>query len=146
MPESQNIEYKKSWHNDYLKWVCGFANANGGKIYIGKDDNGKVKGFMLAWEFILAGMGNRLPFGWLDMVHIHRLTTKEAGDLANYLCQTSEEHGWYGLQTPYIPYFDMKPLKDAKFFFFDKKINLDFFNMNNVPIPEKVETVYFDWR
>lgn len=42
MPESQNIEYKQSWHDDYLKWVCGFANAQGGKIYIGKDDNGNT--------------------------------------------------------------------------------------------------------
>ncbi|MBR5906820.1 MAG: putative DNA binding domain-containing protein [Bacteroidales bacterium] len=39
MDESQNIEYKSSWHDEYLKWICGFANANGGKIYIGvKDD------------------------------------------------------------------------------------------------------------
>ena len=44
MPEQQNIEYKQSWHDDYLKWVCGFANASGGVIYIGKDDNGKVVG------------------------------------------------------------------------------------------------------
>ena len=42
MPEQQNIEYKQSWHNDYLKWVCGLANAQGGVIYIGKDDNGNV--------------------------------------------------------------------------------------------------------
>ncbi len=42
MPEQQNIEYKSSWHNDYLKWVCGFANAIGGLIYIGKDDVGNV--------------------------------------------------------------------------------------------------------
>jgi ATP-dependent DNA helicase RecG len=42
MPEQQNIEYKQSWHDDYLKWVCGFANANGGVIYIGKDDNGNL--------------------------------------------------------------------------------------------------------
>ncbi|PIX33156.1 MAG: transcriptional regulator [Bacteroidetes bacterium CG_4_8_14_3_um_filter_31_14] len=44
MPEQQNIEYKQSWHDDYLKWVCGFANAQGGLIFIGKDDNGKVVG------------------------------------------------------------------------------------------------------
>lgn len=25
--ESQNIEFKESWRDDYLKWVCGFANA-----------------------------------------------------------------------------------------------------------------------
>lgn len=42
MNESQNIEYKQTWHDDYLKWVCGFANAFGGTIYIGKDDNGNV--------------------------------------------------------------------------------------------------------
>ena len=44
MPEQQNIEYKSSWHDDYLDWVCGFANAQGGKIYIGKDDSGNVIG------------------------------------------------------------------------------------------------------
>ena len=44
MPEQQNIEYKESWHDDYLKWVCGFANASGGTLYIGKDDNGNTVG------------------------------------------------------------------------------------------------------
>jgi ATP-dependent DNA helicase RecG len=28
MPEQQNAEYKQSGHDDYLKWICGFANAN----------------------------------------------------------------------------------------------------------------------
>ena len=46
MPEQQNIEYKSSWHDDYLKWVCGFANAQGGRIYVGKDDAGKVVGLL----------------------------------------------------------------------------------------------------
>ena len=44
MAESQNIEYKESWRDEYLKWVCGFANAQGGKIYIGCNDNGDVVG------------------------------------------------------------------------------------------------------
>jgi len=44
MSESQNIEYKSSWHDDYLDWVCGFANAQGGRIYIGMNDNGEVVG------------------------------------------------------------------------------------------------------
>ncbi|MCL2652117.1 MAG: putative DNA binding domain-containing protein [Candidatus Azobacteroides sp.] len=44
MPEQQNIEYKSSWHDDYLKWVCGFANAQGGKIYIGMNDAATVVG------------------------------------------------------------------------------------------------------
>lgn len=42
MVESQNLEYKQSWHDDYLKWICGFANAQGGTIYIGKDDIGTM--------------------------------------------------------------------------------------------------------
>lgn len=39
MDESQNIEFKESWRDEYLKWVCGFANANGGKIYIGVEND-----------------------------------------------------------------------------------------------------------
>src|SRR5258708_3634390 len=44
MDEDQNIEYKESWRDEYLKWVCGFANAQGGKIFIGIDDHGQVAG------------------------------------------------------------------------------------------------------
>ena len=44
MAESQNVEYKESWRDEYLKWVCGFANAQGGCIYIGLNDNGEVVG------------------------------------------------------------------------------------------------------
>ena len=42
MAEDQNIEWKESWRDEYLKWICGFANANGGKIVIGKKDDGSV--------------------------------------------------------------------------------------------------------
>ena len=42
--ESQNIEYKQSWRDDFLKEICAFANSQGGKLYIGIDDNGKVVG------------------------------------------------------------------------------------------------------
>lgn len=44
MTESQSTEYKESWRDEYLKWICGFANANGGKLIIGKNDKGKVVG------------------------------------------------------------------------------------------------------
>lgn len=30
MKENQNIEWKQSWRDEYLKWICGFANAEGG--------------------------------------------------------------------------------------------------------------------
>lgn len=42
--ENQNVEYKQSWRDEYIKWICGFANATGGKIYIGIDDKGMVSG------------------------------------------------------------------------------------------------------
>ena len=34
--ENQNVEYKESWHDKYLEWICGYANAKGGTLYIGK--------------------------------------------------------------------------------------------------------------
>ena len=42
--ENQNKEYKRSWSDEYLKWVCGFANAQGGRIFIGIDDDKSVYG------------------------------------------------------------------------------------------------------
>ena len=44
MKESQNIEWKETWNDEYLKWICGFANAQGGKIYLGIKDDGFVCG------------------------------------------------------------------------------------------------------
>ena len=44
MPEQQNTEYKSIWKDEYLKWICGFANAQGGKIYIGMNDAATVVG------------------------------------------------------------------------------------------------------
>lgn len=44
MAESQNIEYKESWRDEYLKWLCGFANAQGGTIYIGIYNAGNAVG------------------------------------------------------------------------------------------------------
>jgi len=42
--ENQNIEWKESWRDEFLKWICGFANADGGKLFIGINDNGEVIG------------------------------------------------------------------------------------------------------
>ena len=44
MIENQDIEFKSIWKDEWLKWVCGMANSNGGIIYIGKDDKGNVVG------------------------------------------------------------------------------------------------------
>ncbi|MDR0990041.1 MAG: winged helix-turn-helix transcriptional regulator [Propionibacteriaceae bacterium] len=42
--ETHVVEWKQSWRDEYLKWICGFANAQGGVLEIGKDDHGKVVG------------------------------------------------------------------------------------------------------
>jgi ATP-dependent DNA helicase RecG len=42
MPENQSIEFKETWKDEYLKWICGFANANGGSLFIGKNDAGEI--------------------------------------------------------------------------------------------------------
>lgn len=42
--ETQNIEWKESWRDEYLKWICGFANADGGTLFIGKRDDGSIAG------------------------------------------------------------------------------------------------------
>ena len=44
MEESQNIEWKESWRDEYIKWIGGFANASGGKLFIGINDKGQVTG------------------------------------------------------------------------------------------------------
>ena len=37
--EHQSVEWKQAWRDEYLKWICGYANAYGGTIYIGTDDD-----------------------------------------------------------------------------------------------------------
>ncbi len=44
MKENQQREWKESWRDDYLKWICGFANAEGGTLEIGRNDKGVVVG------------------------------------------------------------------------------------------------------
>ena len=43
-PETQNVEWKSSWRDEYLAWICGFANAQGGVLEIGRNDRGEVVG------------------------------------------------------------------------------------------------------
>ena len=44
MGEDKYTEWKESWRDEYLKWICGFANAQGGVLEIGRNDKGKVVG------------------------------------------------------------------------------------------------------
>ena len=42
--ECQNVEYKESWHDKYLAWICGFANAQGAVMYFGVNDEHEIIG------------------------------------------------------------------------------------------------------
>ena len=42
MSENQGVEFKETWKDEYLKWICGFANANGGSLFIVKNDAGEI--------------------------------------------------------------------------------------------------------
>lgn len=44
MKESQHTEWKESWRDEYLRWICGFANAEGGVLVIGRNDKGVAVG------------------------------------------------------------------------------------------------------
>lgn len=44
MGEKHIIEYKRIWKDEWLEWICGLANADGGVIYIGITDDGEVVG------------------------------------------------------------------------------------------------------
>jgi len=44
MSESQNIEWKSPWRDECLKWICGFANAQGGILEIGRNNRGRFIG------------------------------------------------------------------------------------------------------
>lgn len=52
MPEKQNIEWKEIWKDEYLAWICGFANAQGGTLYIGRNDRGEVVGLSNARKLL----------------------------------------------------------------------------------------------
>jgi ATP-dependent DNA helicase RecG len=53
MKESQHIEWKESWRDEYLRWICGFANAEGGVLVIGRNDKGVPVGVTDAKKLLL---------------------------------------------------------------------------------------------
>ena len=38
MKENQHTEWKETWRDEFLRWICGFANAEGGVLVIGRND------------------------------------------------------------------------------------------------------------
>ena len=42
--ENQHTEFKQIWKDGFLKSICAFANAQGGTLYVGVNNNGEVTG------------------------------------------------------------------------------------------------------
>ena len=73
MSENQNVEYKLTWRDEYLRWVCGFANADGGVIYIGVNDAGKVVGVKNI-DKLMVDIPNKIQSGLGLVVSVNRLS------------------------------------------------------------------------
>lgn len=76
MPEKQNIEWKAKWKDSYLEWICRFANAQGGKIYIGCNDDGKVIGLTNTRK-LLEDIPNKIRNAMSIIVDVNLLTEGE---------------------------------------------------------------------
>lgn len=56
--ESQTVEYKQQWDDKYLSYISGFANAQGGTLYIGINDVGEIVGIDNA-KYLLENLPNK---------------------------------------------------------------------------------------
>ena len=79
MAESQHTEWKASWRDEYLKWICAFANTQGGQLDIGKNDKGKVVGIGGRAQDLLEILPNKIrgQLGVVAGVEILREQDKE---------------------------------------------------------------------
>jgi ATP-dependent DNA helicase RecG len=73
MKEHQHVEWKESWRDEYLKWICGFANAEGGVLVIGRNDKGTPVGVPDAHK-LLEDLPNKIRdvLGIMADVHLVR--------------------------------------------------------------------------
>lgn len=71
--ESQQTEWKWSWNDEYLKWLCGYANTDGGILYIGVNDDGYVVGVEDSKK-MLEGLPNKIndKLGIIASINIHK--------------------------------------------------------------------------
>lgn len=78
MSEHQQREWKAAWRDEYLKWICGFANAEGGVLEIGRNDQGEPVGLADAGR-LLEEIPNKVRdvLGIMVDVNLHEDEGKE---------------------------------------------------------------------
>lgn len=82
-PESQKIEYKSSWQDDYYEWICGYANAKGGSLYIGINDDGYVVG-VKDTRFLLDYLPNKVVEKMGIVIEVEHEATYNRGENIKY--------------------------------------------------------------
>jgi len=72
--ETHLVEWKESWRDEYLRWLCGFANADGGTLIIGKNDKGEPVGAPDA-KRLLVDLPNKIRDTLGPVVAVRALTS-----------------------------------------------------------------------
>lgn len=87
MLENQYIEWKLIWKDDYLKWLCAFANTTGGLLYIGVRDDGEIVGVKNAAELV-----EMIPKKAKDILGIMVEAKIKMKKKLKYVCIKVDEH------------------------------------------------------
>ena len=77
--DNQSIEWKWSWNDDFLKWLCGYANMDGGILYVGVNDDGYVVGLKDS-RTLLESLPNKIndKLGIVASIKIHHVDKQGA--------------------------------------------------------------------
>ena len=76
--ECQNVEFKSTWHDKYLEWICGCANAQGAAMYFGVNDEHEVIGLQNV-DKLMEDIPNKIvtTMGIVVDVNLHELDGQE---------------------------------------------------------------------
>lgn len=76
--ETQSVEFKRVWKDEYVKWISAFANGDGGTLYVGRDDNGEVVGVKNAKDLLVI-IPNKIQslLGVVPSVNLYNENDKE---------------------------------------------------------------------
>ena len=95
--ESQKTEYKSSWQDEYFEWICGYANAKGGELHIGVNDDGYVVGLEDA-TYLLDVLSSQITDTMGIVVEIDCETVQELGTNIKYHTESLQKRHWMTLK------------------------------------------------
>ncbi|MBM4089999.1 MAG: transcriptional regulator [Planctomycetes bacterium] len=78
MKEHQHVEWKEVWRDDLMRCLCGFANAEGGVLVVGRNDKGEAVGVADARK-LLGDLPNKVRdvLGIMADVHLVKKSKQE---------------------------------------------------------------------